>query len=218
TCRQVHLQSGPVPPYLLHSWIGLEFSPGGAPVTIPTTGGRSDPSRTDRLTQSEMTLSSDDEIVSRVVRGDKIAWTALFPQYGPIVERIARTNRSMASYRQSDYDVRTVMAQVFERLRRHDYRALRTFAAWRDRNPTKLFQDWLTIMTVNVIRNYIAAKLGTSSQSGASLKQLVNTLADALPADGRALSARPNITTREAAQRIIEFARDALAKEQLAVL
>jgi hypothetical protein len=163
-------------------------------------------------------MTGDDEILRRVVRGDQVAWTALFLQYSPVVERIARTNRSMGSYRESDDDVRNVMAHVFERLRRHDYRVLRMFSAWQDRNPSKSFQDWLTIMTVNIIRNYITSKLGARSQSGASLKQLVNTLADALPIDGGGLSVKPQITTREAAQRVIEFARNALAGDQLAVL
>lgn len=79
-------------------------------------------------------MTGDDEILRRVVRGDQVAWTALFLQYSPVVERIARTNRSMGSYRESDDDVRNVMAHVFERLRRHDYRALRMFSAWRDRS------------------------------------------------------------------------------------
>lgn len=82
--------------------------------------------------------------------------------------------------------------------------------------------DWrfhlLTIVTVNVVRNYISAKLGARNESGASLKQLVNTLADALPLDGDEPSSRPHITTKETAQRILEFARETLAGDQLAVL
>jgi hypothetical protein len=163
-------------------------------------------------------MKGDDELLHRVLRGDQVAWMTLFSQYGPVVERIARTNRSMGSYRGSADDVRNVMAQVFERLRRDDYRALRMFPGWRDRNPRKGFQDWLTIVTVNIIRNYISSKLGSPSQNGASLKQLVNTLADALPLDGDGLLVRPHITTKETAQRILEYARAHLAEDQLAVL
>src|SRR6185295_5959794 len=115
-------------------------------------------------------------------------------------------------------DVRNVMAQVFERLRRDDYRALRMFLGWRDRNPGKAFQDWLTIVTVNVIRNYISSKLGAPGPGGTSPKQLVNTFTEALPSDGDELAILPHITTKETAQRIVEYARDHLAGEQLAVL
>ena len=166
----------------------------------------------------ETTLRQDDEILRRVLRGDEVAWMALFSHYGPIVERIVRTNRSMGGYRRSEDDVRNVMAQVFGRLRRDDYRALRTFPVWRDKNPGKVFLDWLTIVTVNVARNYMSSKLGSPSKNGESLKQLVNTLADALPLDSDRPWTRPHITTREAAQRIIEFARDNLAEDQFAVL
>ncbi len=140
----------------------------------------------------------------------------LFSTYGPVVERIARASRSMGSYRKSDDDVRNVMAQVFERLRRDDFRALRTFSGWRDRNPTKTFPDWLTIVTVNVVRNYMSSKLGASTGSMPSLKQLVNTLAGALDDDGPILL--PHITAKETAQRILGYARDKLAEDQYAVL
>jgi hypothetical protein len=159
-----------------------------------------------------------DEVLRRVLRGDQAAWTLLFCEYGPIVVDIARRNRAMGSYRGSEDDVREVMKQVFERLRREDYRALRTFPGWQARHPDKGFQDWLTIVTVNVIRNYISAKLGAPGDRGESLKQLVNTWAEALPLDDNARWTRPHLTTKETARRILEYARDHLLGDQLAVL
>lgn len=141
----------------------------------------------------------------------------LFTEYAPVVERIARTNRSMGSYRRSEDDVRNVMAQVFERLRRDDYRALRLFIGWQNKNPRKLFDDWLTIVTVNIVRNYVSSQLGVRSDDGASLKQLVGALSDA-PVDDLELSVRPHITTKETAQRILEFARASLVSDQFRVL
>jgi DNA-directed RNA polymerase specialized sigma24 family protein len=161
-------------------------------------------------------MKSDEEIVSRVVRGDTAAWMSLFSKYGPVVTAIARTNRAMGSYRAED-DVRNVMAQVFERLRRHDYRALRTFAAWREKNQ-KTFSDWITIVTVNVIRNYIVAKLGAPQADRSSVKQMVNTFADGLQLDGDEPIVRPQMTNRETAHQILEYAQDHLAEDQMAVL
>jgi len=162
-------------------------------------------------------MESDDDLLRRIVSGDQVAWMALFTHYGPVVERIARGSRSMGSYRGSRDDVRNVMAQVFERLRRDDYRALRTFPGWLDRNPRCEFSDWLTIVTVNVVRNYISSKLGAPSEDGTPIKQLVNTLADAIPPDGVPL-VRPHITTKETAHRIFAYARDHLDDDQLAAL
>ncbi|MFN0246544.1 MAG: RNA polymerase sigma factor [Kofleriaceae bacterium] len=158
------------------------------------------------------------ELVAKVLRGDTTAWMSLFSKYGPIVAAIARTNRSMGSYRSSEDDVRNVMAQVFERLRRDDYRALKTFAAWLEKNTTKTFDDWLTIVTVNVIRNYISGKLGVPNADKSSLKQKVNTFADELKIDGDEPLVRPQMTNRETANQILEYARDHLADDQLAVL
>jgi RNA polymerase sigma factor (sigma-70 family) len=162
-------------------------------------------------------MKTDQEVVAHVLKGDASAWLVLFSKYGPLVISIARTNRSMGSYRQSEDEVRNVMAQVFERLRRDDYRALRTFGAWRDKTH-KEFKDWLTILTVNVIRNYITAKLGTPRRDGSSAKQLVNTFASELKLDGNEPIVRPSFTNREAANEIIAFAHEHLAEEQMAVL
>jgi DNA-directed RNA polymerase specialized sigma24 family protein len=163
-------------------------------------------------------VHSDDGIVSRVLKGDSSAWMSLFSKYAPIITALARTNRSMGSYRGSEDDVRNVMTSVFERLRRDDYRALRTFGPWRAANPTKAFNDWLTIVTVNVIRNYIAKKLGAPRADKTSAKQLVITFANELKVDGDEPLVLPHMTTRESANQILEFARDHLAEEQMAVL
>src|SRR5437764_40832 len=106
-----------------------------------------------------MTEDADRELLRRVLRHDDVAWMELFTRYAPVVERIVRANRSMGSYRRNDDDVRNVMASVFERLRRDDFRALRTFDAWQAKRAGKAFSDWLAIVTVNVVRNYVAAKL-----------------------------------------------------------
>ena len=72
-------------------------------------------------------------------------------------------------------------------------------------------------MTVNVVRNYIAAKLGVPSTDGTSVKQLVNTYADSAPSDD-GLVYLPHITTKETAQRILTFARAHLPVDQLHAL
>jgi hypothetical protein len=159
----------------------------------------------------------DGELLRQVIRRDATAWMELFTRFGPVVERTIRATRAMGSYRRSDDDVRNVMASVFERLRRDDFRALRTFDAWHARNPEKGFTDWLTIVTVNVARNYVAGKLGSPDVNGTSVKQLVNTYAEAFVEDDR-LVQLPHMTNKETAQRILEFARAHLTSDQLCAL
>jgi hypothetical protein len=163
-------------------------------------------------------MKGDDEVLRQVLRNDQVAWMTLFSRFGPMVTAIARTSRAMGSYRNSEDDVRNVMAQVFERLRRDDYRALRTYVPWHNKNPSKTFSDWLTIVTVNVVRSYMSAKLGAPREDKASAKQLVNTFAEGLNLDGDEPIVLPHMTTKETAQRIIAYAQDHLADDQLAVL
>lgn len=162
-------------------------------------------------------MGADEDIVRRVLRGDPAAWMSLFAKYGPVVTGVARSHRSMGSYRTSADDVRNVMAQVFERLRRDDFRALRTFVPWLEKNPSKGFGDWMMIVTVNVIRTYVTSKLGAPRTDG-SAKQLVNTWATSLDLDLDAPLVHPHMTTLETANQILAYAREHLAEDQVAAL
>ena len=158
-----------------------------------------------------------DPDLTRVLRGDQLAWTEFFATYAPVVQRLVRTSRSLGSYRSSEDDCRSVVIAVFERLRRSDLRALRTFAEWKAAHPEKGFSDWLTIVTTNVIKDYVSRKLGTPRAGVASAKQLVNTLAAALTT-GHAPAVRPDATTRETAREIRAYAEAHLPPEQVAAL
>jgi hypothetical protein len=98
-------------------------------------------------------------LVGRLATGDGEAWPPLFAALLPAVERRVRGSRSFAGFRRSEDDVREVVTAVFERLRRDDFRALRLYGPWRDKHPARGFADWLTIVTTNVIRDYVSAQL-----------------------------------------------------------
>jgi hypothetical protein len=117
----------------------------------------------------------------------------------------------------SEDDRREVVSRVFARLRRNELRALRTFPAWQDANPDKSFDDWLTILVTNVIRDYAAERLGDLDASGAALKRLVNTLAESLDA-GTNVRLDPAITDAVAAAQLLEVARARLSADQQVAL
>lgn len=133
------------------------------------------------------------------------------------VEQLVRTTRRMGQLRGSVDDRREVVSRVFARLRSHDLRALRTFPRWSERHGNKTFDDWLTIVVTNVIRDYVRERLGGTDETGAALKRLVNTLADSLDED-TAHAGRMPVTARLTATALLERAKQILTHEQLDVL
>lgn len=156
------------------------------------------------------------DLVDQVIAGGERAWQRFFLRYGSKVELIAKRSRSLGSLREQADDCRNVMTRVFERLRRDDFRALRLYLQWQERNATRQFDDWLTVVTTNVARDYVEERLGASRDQ--PIKRLVNTLAGALDDSDEALAVGAHITPKLAAQQIMAYAQGDLPAVQLEVL
>jgi hypothetical protein len=114
------------------------------------------------------------------------------------------------------------MITVLERLRRDDFRSLRLFPPWADANPGKDFGDWIRIVTVNIARDHVSARLGEAARSedDAPLnKRMLNTLASMLPGDDdHRLAFRPSMTNVQMARELLEYAARSLESTQLRAL
>ncbi len=155
-----------------------------------------------------------DDWIAGSLAGDESAWVRLLGQLWELVDQRVRTSRSMGQLRGSVDDRREVISRVFARLRRNEFRALRTLAAWRERHRDKTFEDWLTILVTNVIRDYVAQRIG-----GHGLNRLVNTLAESLDARDEDRSGhRPPITSALAATELLATAKSILPEDQYAAL
>lgn len=158
-----------------------------------------------------------EELITEALAGSDRAWMRLLGQLWDAVEHRVRTSRRMGQLRGSEDDRRDVTTRVFVRLRKNDLRALRTYPSWSQRNPDKTFDDWLTILVTNVIRDHVRERLGAVDEQGAALKRLVNTLADSIDAvDER--GERPPITARLTTQALLDRARQLVPAPELAVL
>lgn len=158
-----------------------------------------------------------DAYLSRALAGEDAAWARLLGLLWERVDARVATSRRMGQLRGSLDDRREVVSRVFARLRRNDLRALRTFAPWKARNPDKTLDDWLAIVTANVIRDYVSERLGDVDEAGHGLKRLIHTLADAIEEDGEPRK-RPPITATVAARELLAIARARLPADQLAAL
>src|SRR6185436_10669968 len=106
--------------------------------------------------------------VSRVVGGDASAWNELVVRLEPLLLQLLRRSRTLGPMRHNVDDCRAVMISVLERLSKNDFRSLRLFQPWADANPGKDFGDWIRVVTVNIARDHVSARLGGAARSADS--------------------------------------------------
>lgn len=177
------------------------------------------------LALEEPDLSSLAVYVPRVVGGDAAAWKELVIQLEPLLIQLLRRTRTLGPMRHNIDDCRAVMTSVLERLSKDDFRGLRLFVRWSDVNPGKDFGDWIRIVTANLARDHVSARLGGAASPGAAEgeaplnKRLLNTLASLLPdGDDHRLAFRPAMTDVQAARELLEYAARSLETAQLRAL
>lgn len=162
--------------------------------------------------------------VPRVVGGDASAWNELVVGLEPLLLRLLRRSRTLGPMRHNVDDCRAVMISVLERLSRDDFRSLRLFQPWADANPGKDFGDWIRIVTVNIARDHVSARLGGAARAGSDdeaplNKRMLNTLASLLPGDeDHRLAFRPSMTNVQLARELLEYAARSLESTQLHAL
>jgi hypothetical protein len=173
----------------------------------------------------ESDLASLATHVPRVIAGDASAWKELVVRLEPQLLQLLRGGRTLGPLRHSVDDCRAVMISVLERLRKDDFRSLRLFPPWADAHPGKDFGDWIRIVTVNIARDHMSARLGDASRSAASddeaplNKRMLNTLASLLPGDDdHRLAFRPAMTNVQMARELLEYAARSLESAQLRAL
>jgi hypothetical protein len=162
--------------------------------------------------------------VPRVVGGDASAWNELVVRLEPLLLQLLRRSRTLGPMRHNVDDCRAVMISVLERLSKDDFRGLRLFQPWADANPGKDFGDWIRIVTVNIARDHVSARLGRAARAGSDdgaplNKRMLNTLASLLPGDDdHRLAFRPSMTNVQLARELLEYAARSLESAQLHAL
>ena len=162
--------------------------------------------------------------VPRIVGGDASAWNELVVRLEPLVLQLLRRSRTLGPMRHNIDDCRAVMISVLERLSKDDFRSLRLFQPWADANPGKDFGDWIRIVTVNIARDHMSARLGGAARAGSDdearlNKRMLNTLASLSPGDDdHRLAFQPSMTNVQLARELLEYAARSLESTQLRAL
>jgi hypothetical protein len=171
---------------------------------------------------AESDLAALANYVPRVVSGDEAAWKELVGRLEPLLLQLLRRSRTLGPLRHNLDDCRAVMISVLERLNKDDFRGLRLWAPWAEANPGKDFGDWIRIVTVNLARDHMSARLGDRARGGDEAplnKRMLNTLASLLPGDDdQRLAFRPAMTNVQMARELLEYAARSLEAIQLRAL
>lgn len=160
------------------------------------------------------------------------AWKQLVALLWPELARLVRRSRGMTVLAGSEDHVRNATLLVLEKLGKHDCRAAQLHRPWRDAHPGATLDDWLRIVTTNVVRDYVREQSGRVARRKAESprepapgdaepvnKRLLHSLATLLPDDDdlprvSALSA----TSEQAARQLAAWAESRLPEEQLTAL
>jgi len=156
-------------------------------------------------------------LIERSLVGDESARSELVQYLWPVWLDWVRSNRAMRRLVNLEDGIHDVAARLVEKLIQADARGLHSYLPWKERNGDKRFQDWLRIVTKNVVRDYLREKVGSRNSSGEpSIKRLLNEFASAPALEG--LGIRPPATLAQTARELVEFARKRLKPNQLRVL
>jgi hypothetical protein len=157
------------------------------------------------------------DLIRVILAGQEGAWTALVTVLHPRIDAIVRASHSLGPLRAADDHCRTAATNVLAKLARNQYRALSLVEHWLVARPDKAFDDWLTIVCTNVVREYVGQQLGQRRDDGSN-KRWLHTLAAALPEGDDTPAVRAPLTDLRMASEIMQFAAEHLPVEQVTAL
>jgi RNA polymerase sigma factor (sigma-70 family) len=168
-----------------------------------------------------MTTPIDDRrcelLIKRSLAGDSAACGELVEYLWPFWLEMVQSNRAMRRLVNLEDGVHDVVVRLVEKLSQAEGRGFHSYLSWKERNGDKAFQDWLRIVTKNMIRDYLREQLGPQTSAGEpSIKRLLNEFASAPVLEG--LGIRPPVTLTQTARELLEFAGKRLKPIQLDVL
>lgn len=154
-------------------------------------------------------------IARAVVSGDHEAFHELVAQLWPFLGLALSRSRALGSRRTSQDVIRELQTRAIEKLRRNEFRTLQQYFAWKTLNADKAFEDWLRIVTANLVRSYLRGELALARSGGSSAPTPNQLFRDFFEAMGeREPGVRPPVTPVQTARQILEFSRAHLPRDQ----
>ena len=170
------------------------------------------------VTSRRLDIELCERLANGAASGDAAATNQLLEHLWPAWLDIVRASRSLRALGQSDDHVHNVVARLVQKIGRAEGYGLRHYAPWRERHPEKTFEDWLRIVTANVVRDYVREHViqRPGEATAPSVKRLLNEFAASPLLDE--LGVRPPFTAAQTARELIEYAREHLPGNQLQAL
>lgn len=162
-------------------------------------------------------------LMARAAAGDKAAAQALIAELWHLWVRLAGASRALRGLPARDEAARDIATRLAEKIGGPGARGPIMYGSWKEKNPEKIFGDWIRIVTANAARDHARGTMSLMMQAApdrgegeVSRARLLNEFFLSIPADD--VGHRPSITPALMAAQVLAFAREHLPEEQLAVL
>jgi hypothetical protein len=162
-------------------------------------------------------MADDEEIEALVVAAaahDKGAWQQLWAAIEPPLSKIIAQPRFLGRLGQREDDRRNIVMKVMERLAHQDFHRLRLYLEARESNPRLRFMGWLRVVAKRVGIDYMRAHPDYVRTADAPAWVDPKTL----PPESQLPGGRPPVTVMNTANRLLDFARNVLPREQYQAL
>jgi hypothetical protein len=155
-----------------------------------------------------------ESLVERTVSGDEAAWQQLWSAVEPPLTRIIARPRFLGPLGRNEDERRNIIVAVMARLRADEFARLRIYLDARRDNPLLSFVGWLSVVTKRVGIDYLRAHPEYQRRCDAGRSRPGAWVHQTQLPESKLFGARPPVTTRVTARRIVDHAGESLPVAQ----
>ncbi len=160
-------------------------------------------------------------MVERAAAGDAIAWTELWADLEPWLERVVASPRFLGAIGRRDDERSNIILEVMARLHADGFHRLKLYVETRRSRPQLAFKPWLRVVAKRVgidyqrgHGNYIDRR--RDPDRGSAPGEWIETTQ--LPSHSRIVGERPPVTLRGTALELLRYAAGNVPEPQLSAL
>ncbi len=162
-----------------------------------------------------------EELVARAAGGDGVAWSELWREVEPWLDRVIASPRFLGVLGTRDDDRGNIILEVMARLHADGCRRLQLYLSMRKERPQLAFKPWLRVVAKRVGIDYQRAQgsyidMRRDPERGSTPGVWVQH--EELPSHSRLPGERPAFTRRGMALELLRYAADHVPEPQLTAL
>lgn len=154
-------------------------------------------------------------LVGEVLAGRSGALDALTQALWPFWEHTIRRSRALGPWRRDPDAIRDLQTSLLGKLTDDDHKALRQYRTWAAENAGKTFEDWMRIVSANLVRSYVRKRLAerrSLHQADGDTRRILSEFFVSIEVEDPGF--RPPYTPAQTARALLQWAESRLPEEQ----